>query len=590
MASSTRIKVPLRTAAQMLGAYFKARVAEQIRAVAFIIIYLVAFQTIILRTPIPNALGIAMGIAMVVFGLTLFLEGLLLGLMPLGERVGVQLPQRMGIFAIALFGVLVGFGSTFAEPAVAALRTVGTTVTAWDAPLLYALLEQHLDLLITSIAVGVGLAVAVGMVRFYYGLSLKPFIFGVIPPLLVATALFALDENLTTIVGLAWDSGAVTTGAVTVPLVLALGIGLSRATGTGEGVSGGFGIIMLASALPVLGVFAAGLMVNTTTPEPVEEETFFAEKNRAVALELFDSEEALVQHAFTRGSESGRRALFEEEAEYVRTVDSLFNDEEARRVLLGEMTLGTWLSEVASSSERDRAPSDIQRSATGAVDAESGFAETLREESLNAARAVLPLTVLFLVVLLFILRDRPDYIDELVLGIGLSIVGMAVLTSGIAIGLAPLGDEVGSELPRAFESEAEDVEQIVIDNFERDLVFESVDSDGERRQYFYFHDNGSVERVPYVEERYDASQRRYEHVISRGPLFGPGLTILGIALVLLFAFGLGYGSTLAEPALNALGRTVEQLTVGTITRTGVVTAVSLGVGLGLLAGVARILY
>ncbi|MFO8064572.1 MAG: DUF1538 family protein, partial [Spirochaetia bacterium] len=108
--------------------------------------------------------------------------------------------------------------------------------------------------------------------------------------------------------------------------------------------------------------------------------------------------------------------------------------------------------------------------------------------------------------------------------------------------------------------------------------------------YFYLHDNGSVERVQFVEERYDASRGQYEHVMRRGPIFGPGLTMLGIALVLVFAFGMGYGSTLAEPALNALGRTVEQMTVGTIPRAGVVTAVSLGVGLGLLAGVARILY
>ena len=590
MSTAPRIRIPFRTAIVMVASYAWVRIAEQIRAVAFIIIYLFAFQTLILGTPPANAVQIAGGIAMVVFGLALFLEGLLLGIMPLGERVGVHLPERAGIAAIAIFGVLVGVGSTLAEPAVAALRTVGTTVTAWDAPLLYSLLERNTEALVVSIGIGVGIAVALGLVRFYYGLSLKPFIFAIVPVLLAVSLFFAFDAVLTSIIGLAWDSGAVTTGAVTVPLVLALGIGVSRAAGVSEGATSGFGIVMLASALPILAVLVLGLVIRPSVPQPTDEASFFSPERREQSMQLFESEQELLRHAFTRGTEVGRRAYFEDHDEYEAAIQALVESESTRRELLGAMTLGRWLDSVASPSELNRIPVADRRGALRRSQPTADFRETIRSESTVAVRAVLPLTGLLLFVMFIVLRDRPRFIDEFVLGIALAVVGMAVLTTGISLGLAPLGDEAGRQLPRAFSAEGEDIERIIIDDFDRDIVFESIGADGRRRYYFLYHDNGSVERLPYVEERYDGDTGRYEHTVRRPPLFGPDLTSLGIALVFLFAFGLGFGSTLAEPALNAVGRTVEHLTVGTIRRSGVIRAVSLGVGLGLLVGVARILY
>ncbi|HCY00277.1 MAG TPA: hypothetical protein DG754_09085 [Bacteroidales bacterium] len=126
-----RIKVPFKNAVGMLGDYAKDRIVEQIKLIAFIIIYLAAFQIVILRVPLSNALSIAGGIGLVVFGLAFFLEGLMLGLMPLGERVGVKLPVKFGIAFIAIFGIFLGFGATVAEPAITSLRTAGAGVTAW---------------------------------------------------------------------------------------------------------------------------------------------------------------------------------------------------------------------------------------------------------------------------------------------------------------------------------------------------------------------------------------------------------------------------------------------------------------------------
>jgi len=574
----------------MIGSYAKGRVVEQIKTVSFIIVYLIAFQTLILRTPPVNALQIAVGIGMVVFGLSFFLEGLLIGVMPLGERVGVQLPKHTGIVIIALFGVLVGFGSTLAEPSVAALRTVGGTVTAWDTPILFIVLERYTEFFVMAIGIGVGVAVALGLFRFYYGLSLKPFIYIMIPILLAVTTVFSLHESLASIVGLAWDSGAVTTGAVTVPLVLALGIGVSRGSGAREGSANGFGIVALASMLPILAVLILGFFVNSSAPDPVDEATFFSPHRRSVSMKLFETEEEMLRYAFTRGTETGRRAFFEKEDEYEAAVDSLRYSVGARRELLGTMSVSTWLEMAASIEETERFSPEFGHKAEHNSIPPQGLKDTVVEETVNSVRAIVPLTLLLLVVLLLFLRDRPRYTDELILGIIFALFGMALLTSGMKLGLTPLGDGVGRQLPRVFRSDPEDVEKIIIENFERDIVFESIGQDGRRRSYFYLHENGTVKRTPFIEKRYNSDAKRYEHVVSRNALFGPKLTLLGIGLVFLFAFGLGYGSTLAEPALNALGRTVEQLTVGTIRRRVVINVVALGVGIGLMAGIARILY
>lgn len=130
-------RVPLRIAFSMLTGYARSRIIAQIKAVAFIIVYLVIFQVLILRVPLSNSIMTTGRIALVIFGLAFFLEGLVLGFMPLGERVGARLPSRTNIFVVALFGLVLGFGSTLAEPAVSALRTAGSILKAWESPLLY---------------------------------------------------------------------------------------------------------------------------------------------------------------------------------------------------------------------------------------------------------------------------------------------------------------------------------------------------------------------------------------------------------------------------------------------------------------------
>ncbi len=590
MPAPARIRIPLPAATTMVGRYAWSKVGTQVRSVAFILIYLVGFKVLILRAPPAQAARLALGIAMVVIGLAFFLEGLLIGLMPLGKRVGVQLPGRGGLGLITGFGLLLGFGTTLAEPAMAALRATGRNVSAWETPLLFMLLDRYPQALVVAIGLGVGVAVALGMIRFARGLSLKPFIYVTIPLLLAVSAWCARDPNLAAVLGLAWDAGAVTTGAVTVPLVLALGIGVSRASGSREEAGGGFGIIMLASAYPVLGVLVLALLRAPTAPPPTDPATFFSPTHRETALRVLGSEARLVQHAFRQGGPDARRAVFADEATYRNAVTSLTTPSERLR-LLGDVSLSEWLTQSASPQERAWLALPENPATSAPRDPGAPVLRILSEEAGLAVRAVIPLTLLLLAVLLGLLRSRPRHTDEVVLGVGMAVLGMALLTSGIRMGLAPLGDEVGRPLPRVFRSTPREEGRVVLQPFGPDQILTSFGPGGERQDFFYLHDRrGRPTPVPFRPERYDAEAGRYEHIIERPPMFGPDMSLLGIGLVLLFAFGLGYGSTLAEPALSALGLTVEEITVGTVRKTAVVRAVSVGVGIGLVLGVLRILY
>jgi len=425
-----RNKVPIVDAFVMLYNYARVRVVEQIRAVAFIILYLVAFQTLVLGVPLSDAFSLAGGIALVVFGLAFFMEGLLLGLMPLGERVGVKLPTRVGIIIIAIFGLFLGFGATLAEPAISALKLAGSNVMAWDSPLLYMLLERLTQPLVLSIGGGVGVAVALGMFRFYYNLSIKPFILVLVPLVLALSLFYSFDDNLKVIIGLAWDSGVVTTGAVTVPLVLALGIGVSRASNKGKSSDsgGGFGIILLASLFPILAVLTLGMFANSKAPQASTEAVFFSPEYRENALFLFDDEDALKKHAFTHGSETGRRAFYgNDEVAYHKGLLSLTEGSEVLLKTIGEMSLADWIISKASDNERDFLKSvDLSKNNTIF---QTPVTQVLKTEFFAGMQAVIPLSIFLAIVLILFLREKLRYRDEVALGIVFTLIGMTLLTS-----------------------------------------------------------------------------------------------------------------------------------------------------------------
>ena len=530
---------------KILGSYAYGKLAGQARVVVPLVLLLIAFQVLVLGAA-PAAAGLAAaGIALVIFGLSGFLEGVRLSIMPVGEEVGLQMPVVAGIFPSLVFGLIVGLGATIAEPAIGILRILGSSLAAWEAPLLFLVLNTYTFPLILVVGAGVGLAVVFSLLRARFGWSLKPLILVTVIPLLGLTAWAHFDPNLLLLTGLAWDAGGVTTGPVTVPLVVALGIGMSRALKREESATSGLGVVTLASLLPVVAVLVFGLVLLPTVPSPMSRSEFFAEPNREEVIRLFESPEAFAAYANTHGVEidlEGQDA--EDEAPEARA-DSL-----------------TMPATVATSR--------------------------LVTELSAAARSILPLSILLVLVLALVLRRRVPYWDEVFAGIALALAGMVMLNVGIEDGLSRLGRGVGSRLPATFQAVELEQEQTVIRNFDPDIVERAVDVLGREHAFFYLSRDGETVQVPYDSDRYAARAQTYHYTPELGPLLRPAAA--GIALTLLFAWLVGFMATTAEPALSILGGVVEDVSAGAFRRQWLVRIVGTGVGLGMALGLVRILF
>ena len=255
---------------RLLGPYVGVRLMSQVKAVVPLVVYLIMFQILILRQNVVDHLVITAGLVAVILGLMVFMEGLKLGLMPFGEVIGNTLPKKSGLGVVLFIAFLLGIGVTFAEPAIGALQAVGSIVDVRKAPYLYALLNNWTGALVLVVGIGVGLAAVLGTLRFLNGWSLKPMIYAALFPAIGLTVYCMMDPELNKILGLAWDCGAVTTGPVTVPLVLSLGIGIASAAGKGNSSLSGFGIVTLASVFPIIGVLGLAIYVSMVlSPESI---------------------------------------------------------------------------------------------------------------------------------------------------------------------------------------------------------------------------------------------------------------------------------------------------------------------------------
>ena len=429
---------------RLLGPYVGVRLMSQVKAVVPLVVYLVMFQILILRQNVVDHLVITAGLVAVIIGLMIFMEGLKLGLMPFGEVIGNTLPKKSGLGVVLFIAFLLGIGVTFAEPAIGALQAVGSIVDVKKAPYLYALLNNWTGALVLVVGIGVGLAAVLGTLRFLNGWSLKPMIYAALFPAIGLTVFCMMDPELNKILGLAWDCGAVTTGPVTVPLVLSLGIGIASAAGKGNSSLSGFGIVTLASVFPIIGVLGLAIYVSMTL-----------------------SPESIIA---------------------------------ASQAVTTQMAGTSWLQE------------------TPYLEIVAGF------------QSIVPLVFFLFLVLKLLLREKINEPGILAYGLFLSVLGMIIFNIGLSYGLAKLGNQSGSFVPAAF---------VALDN------------------------------------------------IQGSPLYTYSV---GILITLLFAWIMGFGATLAEPALNALGETVENLTNGAFRKNMLMMAVSTGVGFGLSLGVLKIIF
>ncbi len=257
-----KIKVDASKAISLLAPYTYVRVLEQVKAVVPLAAYLFLFQLLILRQPIASASTITLGLVAVIIGLAIFMEGLKVGLMPFGNIIGDTLPKKASMFVVLIIIAILGVGVTYAEPAIGALKAFGASINPKDAPYLFEILNNRSETLVVMVGAGVGLAAVIGTIRFVKGWSLKPLIYFAITPTILLTLYAWSNPDLRTILGLAWDCGAVTTGPVTVPLVLSLGIGIAASAGKGDSSLSGFGVVTMASLFPIIAVLSLAIYVS----------------------------------------------------------------------------------------------------------------------------------------------------------------------------------------------------------------------------------------------------------------------------------------------------------------------------------------
>ena len=521
-----RFNLSWRDTFRIIWPYVRRNFMEQVHGIWFIVTYLIVFQLLVLQLPIVHAAMIAAGIFVVALGLMFFMEGLRLGLMPFGEIIGSTLPQKSNMAVILPFAFLLGAGATFAEPAIAVLKAAGAGVKPNEAPLLYSLLNDFSGELVTAVGAGVGCAVMLGVLRFFFAWPLKVLAIPAVGLLLALSMYFSQNELLSDILGLAWDCGAVTTGPVTVPLVLALGIGVCRVVSSGSGDSGhsGFGIVTLASLFPILAVLLLGLY-------HYQAEDYYGGKNykgELVEVAVVDESskpqldkrlDPITLNEYKRFSESGR-----------------LPDDYLIELVNGEHVLkdGKIVVENPDVVVTKLYKREFSFVGEETWDSALAFGDTLQTAFIDALRAIVPLCLFLYVVLRLVLRQKLEQAADVGIGITFALGGMALFGLGIALGLTPLGSQLGANIPISF-----------------------------------------AEIVP----------------IGLNHVEGPILEgHLGKLLAVGFAFFLGYGATLAEPALNALGDTVERITVGAFRKKLLMQSVAFGVAIGISAGIFKMAY
>ena len=238
---------------------FWSHVKGSIRDLAPIILVISLFQVAVFQQAPADIGTLLAGAVAVVVGLTFFIYGLELALFPIGESLAHALAKKGSAFWLVLFAFLLGFGTTIAEPALTAIAGKASEVAAADGAIAAtdeARSSYTLGLRLT-VALSVGVALVLGVLRIVFGWSLPLMIISGYG-LVVAMTAIAPDD----IVGIAYDSGGVTTSTVTVPLVTALGVGLASSLRDRNPMTDGFGLIAFASLTPMIFVMAYGSIIQ----------------------------------------------------------------------------------------------------------------------------------------------------------------------------------------------------------------------------------------------------------------------------------------------------------------------------------------
>jgi len=234
---------------------FLSHAKGSVRDLAPIVLVIGVFQFLVLRQPVDGAFELILGTVFVVLGLTLFIYGLELALFPIGESLAVSLAKKGSVFWLIAFAFSLGFGTTIAEPALTAVAGEASRVASGAGAIAdtdAARASYTLGLRLT-VALSVGAALILGVLRIIFAWSLPLMIICGYATVVLMTAVAPPE-----VVGIAYDSGGITTSTVTVPLVAALGVGLASSLRDRNPMTDGFGLIALASLTPMIFVMAYG--------------------------------------------------------------------------------------------------------------------------------------------------------------------------------------------------------------------------------------------------------------------------------------------------------------------------------------------
>lgn len=234
-----------------------ASLLSSLRDLLPIILVIGFFQIVVLQQPIPNALELLFGTLLVVLGLTLFVYGLEMALFPVGNDMAFAFARKGSLGWLLIFAFALGFGTTVAEPALISVAKEAADIASQGGHIenTEASRAEYANGLRYTVALSVGLAIVIGVMRIIKGWPIHYLIIAGYIGVVIMT-MFAPKD----IIGIAYDSGGVTTSTITVPLVTALGIGLASSIKGRNPMLDGFGLIAFASLTPMIFVMAYGMV------------------------------------------------------------------------------------------------------------------------------------------------------------------------------------------------------------------------------------------------------------------------------------------------------------------------------------------
>ncbi len=228
--------------------YFRHVLTEVLLAIGPLVAFFIFFQLVYLRLPREYVINLFKGVLMTVAGLTLFLQGVKVGFLPVGTEMGRIMSSFDNLWILIPTGFILGLVATVAEPAVRILCENVERASSGSI---------SFRLLLVILSVGVGLFVALGMAKIIFGI---PIYYILIPGYIFAILLMRFCDQ--SFIAIAFDAGGVATGPMTVTFVMAIALGLAEAMEGRSAVQDGFGLIALVAMAPILSVMLVGAMLK----------------------------------------------------------------------------------------------------------------------------------------------------------------------------------------------------------------------------------------------------------------------------------------------------------------------------------------